>query len=61
MIEAGLPTRDQLERASLIPAAEKRAALVAESFRQAELDTPARSRLVNVDDAKSDMVDPPEA
>jgi hypothetical protein len=61
MIEAGLPTGDQLERVSLIPAAEKRAALVAERFRQAELDTPARSRLVDVDDAKSHMVDPPEA
>jgi hypothetical protein len=61
MIEAGLLTRDQLERVSLIPATEKRAALVAESFRHAELDTPARSCLVDVDDAKSDMVDPPEA
>jgi hypothetical protein len=61
MIEAGLPPRDQLERVSLIPAAEKRAALIAERFRQAELDTPARSRVVDVDDAKTYMVNPPEA
>jgi hypothetical protein len=61
VVEARLPALDQLERVGLVAAAEEGAAVLPEALGEAELDAPARHRLVEVCDPQADVVDPAEA
>jgi hypothetical protein len=61
MIEAGLGPLDQLERVWLVPAAEKRAIPVAGGLGQAELDAPAGSRLFEIRNTETDVINAAEA
>jgi hypothetical protein len=61
VVEPGLSVLDQLEGVRLVTAAEVYAPLIAAGLGETELDTPPGSRLVQIVDAQSDVVDPAEA